>query len=224
MSHSTGATGERSPAQAAPALLTFGVSSLVGRMDLFFLAFRTNPVQLGFYGAGLTIATIPEVLGMYLAPVFLPRILPACRKGRFFLLFRRFHTIAYTCCVLALVGGLLLIRPVLTVVFPVRFAPSLDIIRILLPGTLAAASIFPLTLNFLLLKKPRFFLLIDTVLAPLAALAYFYATPVSGAVGVAWITSAFRVKSLVAQTTAFRAARHEGHRTDRETMDTALPG
>jgi len=87
-------------------------------------------------------------------------------------------------------------------------------------GTLWAC----LTLNFLLLKKPRFFLLLDTILAPIAALAYVYATPAAGAVGVAWITSAFRVvKSLVAQATAFRVARHEGHRTDWQPTDAALP-
>jgi len=209
---------------SSPALLTFSVSSLVARMDLFFLAFITNPVQLGFYGAALTVATIPEVLGTYLAPVFLPRILPACREGAFFRLFRQFHVIAYTCCGLTLVAGLLLTKPVLSLVFPARFDPSLDIIRILLPGTLAAASVFPLTLNFLLLKKPRFFLLLDTILAPIAALAYVYATPAAGAVGVAWITSAFRVvKSLVAQATAFRVARHEGHRTDWQPTDAASP-
>src|SRR5262249_55405286 len=68
---------------SCPALFTLGVSSLVARLDMFFLAFRTDPVQLGVYGAGLTIATIPEIIGAYLAPVFLPRILPACRAGVF---------------------------------------------------------------------------------------------------------------------------------------------
>jgi O-antigen/teichoic acid export membrane protein len=193
---------------SAPALLSFGVTSLAARMDLFFLALRSDPVQLGFYGAALTVATIPEVFGTYLAPVFLPRILPACREGVFFQLFRRFHRIACICNGVALVAGWLLLQPVLSFVFPVRYAPSLGIIRILLPGTLAAASVFPLTLNFLLLKRPRFFLLLDTTLAPVAAVAYIFVTPVAGAAGAAWITSVFRVvKSIIAQAKAFHVAR-----------------
>ena len=46
---------------SSPILLTFGISTIVSRMDMFFLAFRSNPVQVGLYGAALTIATIPEI-------------------------------------------------------------------------------------------------------------------------------------------------------------------
>jgi O-antigen/teichoic acid export membrane protein len=181
-------------------------------MDLFFLAIRTDPVQLGIYGAGLTIATIPEIFGAYLAPVFLPRILPSCREGVFYALFRRFHAIAYGCCGVALAASLPLAKPVLSHVLPTKYLLSLDITRILLPGTLAVACVFPLTLNFLMLKKPKAFLTIDLAAAPFLAMAYLMVPHRNGALAAAWITSAFRVaKSGVAQLVAWRLARRENN-------------
>jgi O-antigen/teichoic acid export membrane protein len=195
---------------SGPALATFGVSSLVARMDLFFLAFRAEPAQLGLYGAALTIATIPEILGAYLAPVFLPRILPACRAGTFYRLFTRFHAAAYACCGLALAAGLLLTGTVLSHIFPASYAPSLDLVNILLPGTLAVSSIFPITLNFLMMKRPATFLTIDLVSAPLLAIGYLLVPTGSAALVAAFITSGFRLtKSAIAQTMAWRMARAE---------------
>lgn len=202
---------------SSPALATFGVSSLVARMDLFFLAFRTDPVQLGLYGAGLTLATIPEIFGAYLAPVFLPRILPACRDGAFYSLFRRFHAIAYCCCGAALTASLLFSNPILSHVLPAKYLLSLKIMRILLPGTLAVASVFPLTLNYLMLRKPKVFLMIDLTAAPFLALAYLLVPRANGAVAAAWITAGFRVaKSCVAQAVAWHAARRERRQPEAE--------
>jgi O-antigen/teichoic acid export membrane protein len=209
-------------AASRPALATYGISSLVARMDLFFLAFRTGPVQLGLYGAGLTIATIPEILGAYIAPVFLPRILPACRTGEFYRLFRRFHAVAYTCCGLALAAGLLLAGPVLSRLLPPKYSTSVAVAQILLPGTLAVASVFPLTLNFLMLKRPLAFLTIDLIAAPFLALAYLMVPPTSAPLPAACITSIFRLaKSLTAQVVAYRAARMES--VPRQTLGAAAP-
>jgi O-antigen/teichoic acid export membrane protein len=197
---------------SGPALATFGASSLVARMDLFFLAFRAEPAQLGVYGAALTIATIPEILGAYLAPVFLPRILPACRARTFFPLFVRFHAVAYACCGLALGGGLLLTGPVLSHILPAKYEPSVGLVNILLPGTLAVGSLFPITLNFLMMKRPRTFLTIDLISAPLLAIGYLLVPAGSAALVAAFITSGFRLmKSAIAQTIAYRIARAENN-------------
>jgi O-antigen/teichoic acid export membrane protein len=197
--------------KSGPILASFGVSSIVSRMDVFLLALWSDPVQLGLYGAALTIATVPEVLGVYLAPVFLPRILPACRSGHFLGLFRRLHLLIGLAVGALLVLGLFAARPVLSMVLPAKYSLSIDLVLILIPGTLAAASFFPLTLNFLMLTRPRSFLIVDSIAAPLLAVAYFVFLPANGAVAAAWITCFYRIaKAAAVQAWAYALARRTG--------------
>jgi O-antigen/teichoic acid export membrane protein len=193
---------------SGPILASVGVSSIVSRLDVFLLALRSNPVQLGLYSAALTIATIPEILGAYLSPVFLPRILPACKAGTFRGLFRRFHLATY-----AVLGALLVLafgagKQLLSLLLPVTYQPSIMMVLILIPGTLAVASFFPLTLNFLLMLRPRIFLIVDSVAAPIVAAAYFFLVPAHGALAAAWITCVHRlVKAAIVQSRAYALAR-----------------
>jgi O-antigen/teichoic acid export membrane protein len=193
---------------SAPVLATFSVTSLVSRFDLLFLAVRAGPAQLGLYGGALTLATIPEILGAYLAPAFLPRILPACRDGSFPELFRRLHLCIYAACGAVLITMLLVGRPVLSRLLPASYAVTADLVLILFPGTLSVASFLPLTLNFLMLKRPGFFLIFDLAAAPVLAAAYYFLAPVHGAIVVAWITCLYRlVKAATAQGVAYRRVR-----------------
>jgi O-antigen/teichoic acid export membrane protein len=193
---------------SAPILASIGVSSLVSRLDVFLLALRSDPTQLGLYGAALMIATIPEFLGLYLAPVFLPRILPACKAGAFRPFFRRFQLLAYGVAGALLALGLLAGKPVLSLLLPARYAPAIQLVQILIPGTLAAATFFPLTLNFLMLTRPLTFLIVDSVAAPLLAVSYFFFVPAHGALAAAWITCVHRLlKAGVVQTRAYALAR-----------------
>jgi O-antigen/teichoic acid export membrane protein len=196
---------------SVPVLATFTVTSLVSRFDLLFVAMRTGPAQLGLYGGALMLATIPEILGAYLAPVFLPRILPACRDGSFPDLFRRLHLRIYAACGPMLIAVLLVGRPVLSRLLPVSYSVTVDLVLILIPGTLAVASFFPLTLNFLMLKQPGFFLIFDLAAAPILAASYYFLAPVHGAIAVAWITCLYRlVKAATAQSVAYRLVRQGG--------------
>lgn len=199
---------------SAPILASAGISSLVSRLDVFLLALLSTPAQLGLYGAALTIATIPEILGAYLAPVFLPRILPACKAGTFFGFFRRFHLLVYLVAGALLALGLLAGKPLLSLILPARYALSIDLVRILLPGALAAASFFPLTLNFVLLTRPRIFILVDGLAAPLLVLSYYLFVPAYGAVAAAWITCLHRLlKAAIVQTAAYALARRSASLT-----------
>lgn len=178
---------------SAPILASVGAGAIVSRMDMFLLALRTDPVQLGLYGAALTLAMIPEIVGAYLAPVFLPRILPALEAGGFRALFRRFHLAVY-----AVVGALAVLafaagQPLLALFLPAKYHASIVMTLIMVPGMLAAASYFPLTLNFLLMTRPRAALTIDVVGAPLLAAAFWFLAPAYGALGAAWITCLHRL-------------------------------
>jgi O-antigen/teichoic acid export membrane protein len=193
---------------SAPMAASFGASAIASRLDVFLLALRGTPSQLGLYGAALTFATIPEVFGVYLAPVFLPHILPACRAGTFRAFFRRFLLLAYGLAGVLLTLGLLAGRPLLALVLPARYAPAIDLVMILLPGTLAVAVLFPVTLNFLMLTRPLLCLAVDSVAIPLLALAYFFLVPEYGAIAAAWITAIHRLsKAAVMQAGAYALAR-----------------
>lgn len=193
---------------SAPVMASVGVSSIVSRLDVLLLALRGTPVQLGLYSAALTIATIPEIIGAYLSPVMLPRILPAYRAGAFRPLYRRFHLITF-----ALLGAVLAVafvagKPLLGLFLPLKYQPSISMVLILIPGTLAVASFLPLTLNFLLMVRPRTFLIVDSVAIPILAACYYILTPVHGALAAAWITVVHRfVKSAIVQSRAYALAR-----------------
>ncbi len=97
---------------------------------------------------------------------------------------------------------------VMGLLLPARYAPTVGLVKILLPGTLIAASFCPLTVNFLMLTRPRTLLILDGVAAPLLAATYYYFVPAHGAIGVAWITLAHRlVKTAVLQSAAYLLAR-----------------
>jgi O-antigen/teichoic acid export membrane protein len=194
-------------ASVAP-LLTFGVSTLVSRSDLFLLAVLAKPEELGFYGAAITIATVPEIVASYLAPVVLPRILPMERSGALFVFFRRFHKGMFVVCGALLLGGLVLMQPVLGTILPAKYKASIYLAKILLPGTLATASFFPLTLNYLMLKSPRTFLKYDCFVGLPLCIVYATTIPRFGAIGVAWVTMAFRLgKMIFVQAAAYHLAK-----------------
>jgi O-antigen/teichoic acid export membrane protein len=188
-----------------PTFATFSVSALVSRLDVLFIALRGTPAALGLYSSALTLATIPEIMGAYLAPTFLPRILPACREGSFAALFRRVHAWIFLFCAAPLVAAFLVGKPVLAALLPPPYAAAIDLVLILLPGTLATASYFPLTLNFLMLRNSRVFLVMECAAAPALAAAYYFLTPSRGIAAAAMATCVYRViKAVAAQTAAAR--------------------
>ncbi len=205
---STGWEDKRAVFRASrPILAAFGVTAVVSRLDVLLLASRSTPAQLGFYGAAWTIATVPEILGAYLAPVFAPRILPACKAGVFSHFFRRFHVLAFALVAGVLGLALLVGKPALALLLPAKYAPSIHLVFILIPGTLAMASFLPLTFNFLMLTSPRTFVVLDAIAAPLLIAAYVALLPAHGAVGAAWITCVYRLaKSAIVQARAFALA------------------
>jgi O-antigen/teichoic acid export membrane protein len=193
---------------AASPLATFSVSSVVSRLDMFFVALRATPAALGLYSSALTLATIPEILGAYVAPALLPRILPACKDGSFPALFRRVHAWIAAAAAAACMAAAIAWKPVFGGLLPPRYRAASRLVIILLPGTLAAASYFPLTLNFLMLRRSQVFLIVDTLAAPVLIAGYYFLAPVQGVAAAAWITTLHRlVKAAAAQTAAARMSR-----------------
>ena len=88
------------------------------------------------------------------------------------------------------------------------YTASIDVVQVLLPGTLTGLFLFPLTFNFVLLSSPRTLILIDCLTLPLLVVAYAVVAGQGGALGVAWATSIYKIaKAIVVQLIAAHEAR-----------------
>ena len=193
---------------ARNALVTYGLSALVSRLDILVLAVMASPAQLGLYGSAMTLASVPEIAATYLAPAFLPRIEAYCRMGVFTRFFTRLHMLMYT-AMAAGYGVLLWFVPRFGGhILPLKYAPALAVTLVLLPGTLATASIFPLSLNLLMLRNSRIFIYFDLLMSPVLLVAFTLGSR-RGILTVAAVTAVFRIlKTLIVQSAGRRAAVH----------------
>jgi O-antigen/teichoic acid export membrane protein len=191
---------------AGNALVTYGLSAFVSRLDILILKIAIAPTQLGLYGSAMTLATIPEIAATYLAPAFLPRIDAYCREGIFVGFFFRFHLLLYSVMGIGYGAVLWLLPRYGGLILPAKYEPAIAVTLVLLPGTLATASIFPLSLNLLMLRSSRVFIYFDLLVTPVLAVAYSLASR-HGILTVAALTAAARIlKTLTVQFFATRAA------------------
>lgn len=191
----------------ATALSTYGFSAVVSRLDVFVLAALVSPAQLGIYTSAFTMAMIPEIAATYAAPAFLPRIRPYCEMGLFQQFFTRLH---FALLAVAVVGyGLMLwwLPVVGPRLLPQKYWPAIPITLVLLPGMLATMSLFPVSLNLLMLRNSRVFLYYDLALVIPLVCGYVVSSS-HGLFAVACVTTAFRLlKTLIVQIRASGAAR-----------------
>lgn len=189
-------------------LATFALAALISRMDLFLLARWTNLRETGIFAAGQTVAWIPQLLGMYLAIVVGPRVMPAWDQQRLYPLMKYFQL---GLGVAALAGYALVtigLRWLGPVIFPAAFLKSRAVIQALLPGALAGFLTFPLVLTALMFLRPRFLFLVDCVVLLPALGLYALVIPRFGAVGAAWVTTSINItRAAIAQIAAWRCAR-----------------
>lgn len=189
-------------------LLTFTVAAVVSRLDIFMLSSFSTMREVGIFSGGYVFALIPELLGMYLAIVFSPRIMPYYRDGHFFLFYRSVQIALWAATLVIFVIVLLGIDIITPVLLPASFVHSSDVIVALLPGTLAGMATFPLTVSFLMFIRPKFYVMLDVVMLPVVLILYYYAIQHYGALGAAWITGGSRLtKAAIAQLVAWRIAR-----------------
>jgi O-antigen/teichoic acid export membrane protein len=186
-------------------LQVFGTGTATSRMEVFVLGFTGNPKQLGLYGVGMTLAMVPELVASYVSAVFAPRILTYCRMGIFATFYHRVTRVVYAIAITTAVAAFLLTGPAVRTIFPASYRDAIPVIRVLVPGALANAVLFPLTLNFLVFFSPRTFVRYDLAAAPLLFAAYWYASSHHGIFGLACAAASGRfIKTAFIQTKAHR--------------------
>lgn len=190
---------------------TFMLTASVSRLDVFFLQKYATLEELGIFSGGMILASIPELLGSYAAVVLNPKIKRYCQEGRFLPVFRRFQLL---CLLAGVVGGIVAyfaVEPMCSYILPEKFSRSAKVLLVLLPGSLVSMAIFPMTLPYLLMLRPRFFLMMDCIVLPLLLVLYIPAIQQYGAIGAAMVTAVFKVlKGVIAQIMAWwLASRNE---------------
>jgi O-antigen/teichoic acid export membrane protein len=190
-------------------LPTVGLWMLISRLDIFLLTLRSTMSEVGLFSGGQAFAAIPELIGYYLAVILSPRIMPDYREGRFFAFFWRFQLASFVVCVMIYLTAVLSMDSLSPYFLPASFAPSADVILILLPGTLASMMAVPLAGWFLMFMRPRFLFATYCITAPVVVVLYLYAIEQYGAIGAAWVTSTCRlILSVIAQVVTWKWSRH----------------
>jgi O-antigen/teichoic acid export membrane protein len=182
---------------------TFAFSSLLGRVDVLLLTQWSTMDQVGLFAAAQVFAMIPELLGMWLAVVFSPRVAPARENGSLRHMMKRVQLgLGALATVIALGGWLALQWGVHWL--PKGYAGSADVLMPLVLGALAGMLALPITMPFIMFTKPSFIFVYDLVTLPFLLLAYHFAIANSGAVGAAWVSAGSRLlKAATLQTLAW---------------------
>lgn len=171
---------------------TFAFSSLVVRIDLLLLTNWSTMDQVGLFAAAQVFAMIPELLGMWLAVVFSPRVAPARENGTLRRMMNRVQLgLGGLAAVIAVSGWLALQWS--SHWLPGGYADSAAILVPLVLGALAGMLALPVTMPFIMFTKPSFIFAYDLVTLPFLLLAYHWAIAHSGAMGAAWVSAASRV-------------------------------
>lgn len=186
-------------------LLTFAVTTVAARLDLWLLTAWGSMQQVGIFSAGHVLAMIPELLGMYLAVVMSPKIMPAIKAGEFPRMLRKFQFAALSVALAMLLiawASLGTLREFL----PADYQRSATVWAILLPGALLSMVNFPLVVPTVMFIRPRALLVIElTLMMPLIIL-YYLGINQYGVLGAAVVTTVGRsLKAVIHAVVASRA-------------------
>lgn len=164
---------------------TLALGATLARLDILVLSAVAPAETVGIYGAATVIASVPDMLGMYMGVVLTPTVLALARQGTLRPWFLRVQ-LALTALALAILGlaalGLALGGAAL---LPSGYAGTVPILALLLPGSVLAMTTSALSLSFVMVAREDWLLRVDAVVAPLALIGYLLVVPSHGALGAA---------------------------------------
>lgn len=184
---------------------TLALGATLARLDILVLSAVAPPETVGIYGAATVIASVPDMLGMYMGVVLTPTVLSMARAGTLRPWFVRMQ-LALSALALAVLGltGLAFALGV-DALLPSAYAGTLPILAILLPGSVLAMTTSALSLSFVMVARKDWLLRVDAVVAPLALIGYLLAVPGYGAMGAATVAATVTIaRSLAVLGAAWR--------------------
>lgn len=172
--------------------ITFAFSALLARVDLLLLSRWATMDQVGIYAAAQVFAMIPEMLGLWLAVVFSPRVAPARLNGTLRRLMHRVQAGLGGIAALIALGAWVILEWG-TRWLPPGYAGSAAVLMPLILGALAGMYALPITVPFIMFTRPGFIFAFDIITLPILLLAYYWAIAHHGAVGAAWVSAGSRL-------------------------------
>ena len=183
-------------------------ASINTRVDVLLLSVAAGTAQAGLFSAAQVICMPVQLLGMYLAVVFAPRIMPLWEQGRLSGVYHKFQTYAIAGAFVAYGLALLLVGRLSALVLPSTYRGTTTIILLLLPSALTALINFPWTVSLLMFAHPRFLLAFELAALPVLVVLYRIISAREGAIGAAAVTSGFAIiKTIAYQVLASRTAK-----------------
>ncbi|MCA8869191.1 MAG: hypothetical protein KDA67_11120 [Rhodobacteraceae bacterium] len=171
-------------------LPTLALGATLARMDILLMGGFLPAKSLGAYGAAVTLASVPDMIGMYLGIVLTPRVVKYAHAGQLGPFFRRNQLLLMAVSAACYVGLLSLSGFQIQDHLPDKFTEIFPIFLILVPGTLFAMTTSAMALPFVLLSNRRFLLSLDVCIVPVVIVAYLWVIPNYGVSGTAYLALA----------------------------------
>jgi len=154
-----------------------------------------------------------QLIGMYMAIVFAPRILPLWEQGRLSPVYHKFQAWNILASLLIFGLAILFAGKGAAMLLPSSYRGSATLMLWLLPSALTALINFPWTVSFLMFTHPRFLLVLEVSALPVLVVLYRLFVTSHGAFGAAAVTSGFAlVKTAIYQIVASRTIRRRSSR------------
>ena len=204
------------------------ISSINTRIDIFFVSAFANPAEAGLYSAAQVFIQPFQLLGMYLAVILAPRIMPLWESGQLSPIYFRFQRWTGAATILVFAAAFFSIDTITARLLPSSYDGAANIILLLVPSSLMALLNFPWTVSFLMFNHARFLFVMEVCAFPVLLLFYRWLVDSHGAAGAAMVTSGYAlVKTAVYQIVAgYSIRRHAtGRRYDRmSVVPQGVPG
>jgi O-antigen/teichoic acid export membrane protein len=191
-------------------------SSINSRMDILLVSALAGTGAAGLFSAAQVCVLPFQLLGMYLALVFAPRILPLRESGQLSPVYFRFQ--AWTIAASVLTYGIVFfsVDALATRLLPASYGGARSLILLLLPSSLLALVNFPWTVSFLMFTHPRVVFVMEVCAFPVLFLIYRWLVRLHGAAGAAALTSAYALlKTAIFQILAAVTIRRDAVRSAR---------
>lgn len=173
-----------------PAMLLAAVNE---RLDVMLLYWLHGPDQAGLYGAVLTLALVPDIVGGCLSLVLQPHI-AALHSGREFMRsLRRFLVVSVPMCALGFLAAALLADWVIPLLLGPRYAPAVPAFRWLLGGTLFWLAVTPLPMTLVAVLAPDRIALVTLGQSAIVMTGGVLLAPALGLTGMAQAICVMRV-------------------------------
>ena len=173
-----------------PAMLLAAVNE---RLDVFLVYSFAGAAAAGLYGAALTLALVPDILGGCLSTLIQPRIMRIHAAGEYGMRQRQFLAVSLPVCAIGYGLSLLLAEPVFALALGPRYVAAAPAFHWLLAGTLFWLAVTPLPMTLVAVAAPRRIVLVTLAQSVLVLLGGLLLVPRSGWIGMAQAIFAMRV-------------------------------